>query len=111
MVKKNAKIQQLIVIAIDKNVVMHILNYENSHGMYKKLSAILERDTEPQKSNLLKDFFSNSFSAETDIVSHISRSENIAFKMKPLNKQINAEMVISKVLSKLLEQYKHFKTV
>lgn len=83
--KKDVTAQQIIVTTIDKKMMMHILNCENSHEMYKKLCSSFERDVKQQKCNLLQDYFNYSFKAETDIPKHISRLENVAFKLKAYN--------------------------
>lgn len=58
--------------------------------------------------NLLQDFFNYPYERGIDISLYISKLEKVAFRLKALNEHSN-EMLISKILSILLDSYQHEK--
>lgn len=104
---KDAKAQRIIITTISKIPLSHLLNCTSSYEMFKKLTAIYERDTQQQKCSLLQQFFNHTFK-NTDIATHISTLENLAYKLNALNQQIDETMLITKILATLPHQYKHF---
>lgn len=50
------------------------------------------------------------FVKNVDIATHISKLQNIAHRLKALNTGITEDMVISKILAILPENYKHFRS-
>lgn len=75
--------------------------------MYKKLIEIYEGDIKQQKCSLLQQFFNFKFE-KSGIATHIRELQNIVFKLKNLKSNIDDAMLMSKILSSLPEQYKHF---
>ncbi|KAK9693485.1 hypothetical protein QE152_g34159 [Popillia japonica] len=78
--------------------------------MYSKLSEIYQKDTEQQKCLLLQEFFNFTYEKGSDITTHISKIGNLVFRLKTLKQSIDDSMVISKILSTLPDNYKHFRT-
>lgn len=108
--KRDAKAQRIIVSTIDKKVLTHIMKCETATEMYTKLCNIYRKDNEQQKCNLLQEFFNYTYERSSDISLHISKLENLAYRLNSLNQNIDEEMLISKILSTLPESYKHFRT-
>lgn len=108
--KKDAQAQKAIVTSVDKKLMMHILNCENSHEMFKKICGIFQRENEQQKCNLLQEFFNFRYEKNTDMSLHISKMENLCCRLKTLNQTIDDDMLMSKILSTLPDQFKHFST-
>ncbi|KAK9674731.1 Zinc knuckle [Popillia japonica] len=108
--KKDAKAQKTIVTSVDKKLLMHIINCEKSKEMYDKLCKIFERDNEDEKCNLLQQFFNFKYEKGTNISTHISQLESIAHRLKTLKQPIDDNMLMSKIMTTLPEQYKHFAT-
>lgn len=106
--KRDALAQRFIITSVDRKVLLHIITCENSHDMFEKLCQIYDRDTDQQKCNLLQDFFTFKFKKDTDISSNLSRLQNIAFQLKSMKQNIDDNMVISKILSSLPEEFKFF---
>jgi len=109
-IRKDAKAQKLIVMSIDKKLMLHIMNCENAREMFNKLKSIFERYSEDQICNLLQQFYSLKFEKGSDMSSHISKIENLAHRLKVLNQKVDDKMIMSKVLSTLPDNYKHFNT-
>lgn len=108
--KQDAKAQKVIITSIDKKIMMHIMNCNTSAEMNSKLCGIYQKDNEQQKSSLVQEFFNFSFEKGNDISLHISKLENLAYRLRALNQTIDDEMLMSKILSTLPESYRHFRT-
>ncbi|KPJ15384.1 hypothetical protein RR48_03174 [Papilio machaon] len=77
--------------------------------MYNKLCAVFEGSEERNKSSLLQDFFN--FKFENQKMSQlITDIENLRMRLNNLNQNIDDDMVISKILTCLPNQYKFFIT-
>lgn len=108
--KKDAQAQKIIVTTIDQGPLIHIINCDTAYDMWSKLQNIYQRDSEQQKCNLLQEFFGYTFVKKTDIATQISKLQNIAHRLKMLNANITQDMIISKILATLPENYKHFRS-
>lgn len=106
--KNDATAQRIIITTIDKQPLTHLLNCSTSFEMFEKLSSLYERDNQQRKYNLLQEFYSYGFKKGTDMATFICDLENLAYKLKSLKQDINETMIITKILSTLPEQYKHF---
>lgn len=108
--QKDAKAQRIIISSIERTPMMHILNCTTSAEMIKKLKAIFQKDTEEQKYKLLQEFFNFGYNVKNDIAVHISKIQDIAFRLKALDPDstINDTMVITKILTILPEKFKYF---
>lgn len=78
--------------------------------MYKKLCFIFEKKSDQQKCNTLQEFFQYTYNKKQDMTFHISSLENLAFQLNCLGENINENMLISKILATLPEQYNNFIT-
>lgn len=105
--KKDANAQKALIITMDAKPLMHVIHCETAYDMWKKLESIYERSTSQQKYNLLQEFFGYTYD-KADIATHISELENLAYRLKMLNEKISDEMLMSKILAILPEEYKYF---
>lgn len=108
--RKDARAQKVIITSIEKKQLMHILNCDTSQKMFSKLCDIYQKDNDQQTCTLLQDFYNFTYEKEGDMSSHISNLENLAFRLKALNQDINDTMLMSKILTTLPADYKHFCT-
>jgi len=76
--------------------------------MFQRIRSVYERDTEQQKCQLLQEFFNNKYQKGQDMATHVSTLQNMAYKLKVLNTDIDEIMIISKILATLPDTYKHF---
>ncbi|UYV68949.1 hypothetical protein LAZ67_6001758 [Cordylochernes scorpioides] len=74
------------------------------------LSEIFERDDEQLKCKLLQEFHTYKFDKNVDLVSNISNLRNLAFKLNNLKQNFDDNIVISKILTNLPEEYNYFCT-
>lgn len=78
--------------------------------MWSKLKKIFEKDNSQLKYNLLQEFFGYTYDKNLDVATHVSRLENLAYRLNTLNERITDSMLILKILSTLPEKYKNFAT-
>ena len=107
-IRKNAKAQKYIVTTIDKKPLMHVLSCSTAYEMWRKLSSIYERDSSQQKCTLMQDLFSFAYDKNMDVVSHVSKLQNIKHKLEALGQKIDDGLLMSKILTVLPPKYKHF---
>lgn len=106
--RKDARAQKIIITSIERQPLIHILVCKTSHEMFKKICAMYERDTQQQKCTLLQEFFNFAYQKGTDIATHVSKLENLAYRLKILSTDIDDSMLMSKILATLPEKFKHF---
>lgn len=106
--KKDAIAQKLIVTTVDKKPLMHLLNCNTAYEVWMKISAIYQRDNEQQKCNLLQTFYGLTYDKTTDIAAYVSKLKNIAIRLNALDTKIEDDMLISKILATLPEEFKYF---
>ncbi|KAJ8892363.1 hypothetical protein PR048_004943 [Dryococelus australis] len=107
-VKNDAKAQKIIITPVDRIPLTHILTCENAFSMYCKLCDIYERDALQQKFYLMQEFFGYRYTAGVDLVTHVSKLDNLVFRLKILGNDIPENMLISRILTTLPERYSYF---
>ncbi|UYV73840.1 hypothetical protein LAZ67_11001074, partial [Cordylochernes scorpioides] len=107
---KDAKAQIYIISSIDKTILTHIIHCENAKSMYDTICRIFERDDEQSKCKLLQEFHTYKFDKNVDLVANISNLRNLAFKLNNLKQNFDDNIVISKILTILPEDYNYFCT-
>ncbi|UYV69020.1 FHDC1 [Cordylochernes scorpioides] len=107
---KDAKAQKYIISSIDKTILTHIIHCENAKSMYDTICRIFERDDEQLKCKLLQEFHTYKFDKNVDLVANISNLRNLAFKLNNLKQNFDDNIVISKILTILPEEYNYFCT-
>ncbi|PNF30052.1 hypothetical protein B7P43_G05342, partial [Cryptotermes secundus] len=107
---KDAKCQYYIVRMIEKHMKTHIVTCTTVKEMYDTLKQIYQRDTSQQKSLLLQDFYNFKYDKTKDMMMNISHVQNIAFKLRQLNQNIDENMIMTEITTILPEDYKHFST-
>lgn len=76
--------------------------------MFDKLCKIYEKENKQQKCVLMQEFFNCTYQKDADTSMHISKLENLVYRLKALEMDISEQMLISKIISTLPENYKHF---
>ncbi|XP_044762361.1 uncharacterized protein LOC123319442 [Coccinella septempunctata] len=109
-IQQDARAQKIIISTVDKKALVHIMNCNTSAEMYNQLKGTYKRENEDQKCRLLQDFFSFQYDKGNDMATHVSKLQNLAFRLKSLKQEVSDEMLISKILSTLPEKYRFFKT-
>lgn len=100
--------QKTIITTIDTKPLIYIIHCKSAYEMWKKLEMIYERHSEQQKCNLLQEFFGYTYNKTVDIATQLSKLENLAYRLKMLQENISDEMLMSKILAILPEEYRYF---
>ncbi|XP_029054686.2 uncharacterized protein LOC114881967 [Osmia bicornis bicornis] len=106
--KKDANAKRIIVMSIEKKIMTQIMNCETAKEIWNKIRAIYERDNEQLKCKLLQEFFAYTYSKDMDISTFISKLENMACTLNALDTKVTKDMLTSKILMALPENYRHF---
>lgn len=106
--KKDAKVQKLLVTTIDKSVLLHCMYKTSGKEMYDSLKEVFERDTDTMKCNLLGQFYQFQYDSKKSVADNIAALQSIVFRLRALKEQISETMIISKVLLSLPSKFSHF---
>lgn len=107
---KDAKAQYYILRTIDQHVKPHILTCETAKDMYDTLKNIYDKQSAQQKQQLQSDFFNYTWNKSKDVMTNISHVQNIVFRLKTVGEDISDDMMITKIMTILPDQYKHFRS-
>lgn len=108
--KKDARGQKYIVTTCDRSVLVRIMSCETSVDMYKKLQESFEKDSSQLRCSLMSEFYAKVIKPDEDIQDQICQLELIVHRIRALGETLSEEMVISKILSSLPQEYSHFYT-
>lgn len=86
------------------------MSCKTAHEMWTNICSMFERDHEQLKCNLLQEFFSFEYDKNAEIATHISRLVNMTYRLKSLDKVVDDEMLIAKILGTLPQEFKHFRS-
>ncbi|XP_031343120.1 uncharacterized protein LOC116172658 [Photinus pyralis] len=103
---KDAKAQEVLVTRMESGPLFHILMCESAHEMWTKLESIYERQSNVSVHLLQQKFFNMKF--EGSVMDFITKIQNLVAQIKQQKENIPENMVITKILMSLPEQYKHF---
>jgi len=106
--KDDAIAQKVLITTIDKRPLLHLLDCKTAFEIWTKIKTIYERDNEQQKYNLLQNFYSLTYDKSSDVVTYISKLKNLANRLKVLKVELDDNMIISKILVTLPDEYGHF---
>jgi len=106
--KKDTRAQKIIVTSLERQSLTHILTCVSAKEMFQRIRSVYERDTEQQKCQLLQEFFNYKYQKDQDMAIHVSTLQNMTYKLKVLNTDIDEIMIISKILATLPDTYKYF---
>lgn len=104
----DAKAQKIIVVAIEEEPLMHIINCETAADMWSVLESIYEQKSATSIHLLQQQFFQYTKDPGDSISVHISKLQKIAKQLCDLGEQITDNMLITKILMTLPDEYRHF---
>lgn len=106
--RRDAKAQNIIVSSLGERVISHVIDCETSRAMWLKLISIYEQSNEFSKSQLQQQFFSYAKEPADDMATYISKMEVLVHRMRNANVAIDDSMIITKLLTALPQEYRHF---
>lgn len=108
--KKDFKAKKIIVSTIEQQALIHVIACKTSYDMWSRLRDIYERDSQHHKCALLQEFYEYNYKKDKDITSIIAELNNIVYKLRNLGQIIDDDMVMTKIMSALPENYRSFIT-
>ena len=106
--KRDAMTQQILITTIDKKLQIHILAAENAREIYEKITKLFLRDAEINKQKTMEEFFTYQWNKTFTVYENISKLEQLQFSLSKLNHIIDDQMLMSKIISILPENYSYF---
>lgn len=106
--KKDARAQKIIATSLGERAKIHVYQCLTSKAMWDKLHSVYEQKNESGKHLLQQKFFSFVKEKSDDIVTHISKLETIVQQLRDLGVVIDDNMVITKILMTLPDEYRYF---
>lgn len=108
--KKDAMAQRYIMATVDLSVLIHLMNCTSSAEMWTKLAAIYGKTDETQLSTLFQEFYIFRFDRNSAVTANVSKLENLFNRLKSLDDSLKDTMLVSRILTSLPENYRHFIT-
>lgn len=106
--KKDAKAQNIIVSSLGQKAINHVIDCQSSNSMWQRLISIYERTNELSKSQLQEKFFSFTKEPADDMATFISKMDMLVHRMRNVNIAIDNSMIITRLLTTLPQEYRHF---
>lgn len=85
-----------------------IINCDTAHQMWEKLHGVYENKTETSLYMLQQEWFQYNKDPNDDLSTHISKLQDLCFKLKAFGEEISDSMLITKIIIALPEQYNYF---
>lgn len=105
---KDAQAKYILMRTIELSAKSHVLTCKTSKDMLDSLCKIYKRDTDQTKNQLLAEFFSFTYDKSVDVMSNIARIQTLTFRLNNLNMSVDEQMLMTKILVCLPDQFKHF---
>lgn len=93
---------------VTERPMLHILNCQNLHEMWQKLVEVYEGKTETSKHILQQKWFTLTKEDTDDVAVHISKIQELAYRLKTLGEDISDSMIMTKILMTLPINMNHF---
>lgn len=106
--RADGKAQKIIVSALGQQPMQLIMRFETAAEMWRKLVDVYEQKSETQVYVLQQRFFSACMEPSENIVTHISKLEDIAQQLHDQGENVSTTMLISKILMTLPPKFSHF---
>ncbi|XP_043801638.1 uncharacterized protein LOC122719683 [Apis laboriosa] len=100
--------QRIIATLVDGKPLLHIINYESTEDMWKKLESVYKQKSDTSIHMLLQQWYNYQKEPSDDVATHIIKIENLAHRLQTLNEKIPNQMIITKILITLPPSFKYF---
>lgn len=97
-IKADAKARAVIMNTLEAKVVRTIMNMNTAHDMWVRLEALFESKCRVSVNMLLKEFHGYKMNATEDMLTHITKVENMVQRLSDVGEYIAPSQVISKML-------------
>lgn len=107
-VDQDSRAQEIIVSRLAASQITYVLTCDTAHEIWEKLKSIYEPISETQKHVLLGKFFTLKFG--DNVLQYLAEIEELVMRLKQIGENISESMIVTKILTSLPENYKHFVT-
>lgn len=106
--RDDQKARALILTSIEAEFVKATISCRTAREVWERLIELYEEDTSANKIVLQKDFYDIIMSPGMSVKEYIAKTEYIAGQLKDMGQPISDELIISKIVSGLSSDFKHF---
>ena len=106
--KADGTAQRVIVTTLTGNPMIHLVNLENAKEMWKNLVSVYEQKCEASLHILQQQWHSFVKDLADDMATHISKIEDLAYRLKSMGETLDDKMIVSKILLTLPKSFSHF---
>lgn len=100
--------QRIIITTISKKIMVHLINFDNGKSMWEKLTEIFEKKNDASLHIPQKKWHTLKMERSDDMHTHISKIEDMAYRLSMMDQKISEKMLISKIRITLPAEYNHF---
>lgn len=97
----DAHAQKTLIQTADKKILVHLMNCKTAAEMWKIITDLYEKDTDEQRVKLMEEFFNFTHHKGDDIMTHISKLENLYTNLNAVKGNISEEMLKTKIIATL----------
>lgn len=106
--KSDKSARTMILLSLEHDIVKAVMTCETASQMWNKLKTIHSHKSESCKMILYKEYYDCKMEPGMKISEYVTKVEFIAMKLKNINEKLTDENLISKIVSGLSSDYKHF---
>ena len=108
--KLDARVQKIIGMSLRTKVIMHLISCTSGRAMWDKLCSVYDVISEVNIHLLQQKFYSAEKEPSEDIITFVSRLENINHKLTDCDEGMTEKMLITKILMSLPVEMRHFQS-
>ncbi|CAH0731841.1 unnamed protein product, partial [Brenthis ino] len=105
---RDAKAQSIIVTRLNNKNILQVSNCETAQQIWEKLCSIYESKSETSLHILQQKFFESQYIKNEEISLYIAKLEELANRINQAGGNIPESMLITKIISSLPENFRHF---
>ena len=106
--RDDQKARALILTSIEGEFVKATISCKTAKSVWDRLIDLYEEDTTANKIVLQKEFYDLQMTQGSRVMDYIAKTEYIAGQLRDMGEQISDELLISKIVSGLTSDFKHF---
>lgn len=106
--KADRSARTMILLNLEHNIVKAVMTCTTASQMWNKLKTIHSQKSASSKMVLWKEFYDSKMEYGMKVSDYVTRLEFIAMKLKNIGEEVSSNNLISKIVSGLSSDYKHF---
>jgi len=106
--KDDRSARTTILLALEHDMVKAVMTSKTAAQMWKKLETIHSQRSESCKMVLWKEYYDTKMSPGAKVSEYVTKMEFLAMKLRNIGEELSDDSLISKIVSGLSSDYKHF---